>query len=152
MPPAAHIPGRTRRGQVESCPPDKLPLYLQTDEQKENRHQPVIDPVPDVQRADIDTEGRKVGVSKGGVGDQQSERCSRHQDDAARCFVVDNATKGAETNMRILGHRVPRKNSRWRPDQRYYLPTLKRGHPILLMHQRRLVRNRGDHRITMAAL
>jgi hypothetical protein len=53
MPPAAAMPGRMRRGQVESWPSSEFAFDFQSDQQEEHRHQGVVDPVRDVERADI---------------------------------------------------------------------------------------------------
>jgi hypothetical protein len=61
MPPAAAMPGSTRRGHVESWPIQQLTLHLQADEQEEHSHQGIVDPVEDAEAENIGLECAEVG-------------------------------------------------------------------------------------------
>ena len=65
-------------------PVDKFPLNLQPDEQKEHRHQRVIDPVVQGERADLGVIEARIAICERAVGENQRQRSRSHQQDASR--------------------------------------------------------------------
>ena len=51
-----------------------LALDLEADQQEEHRHQPVIDPVRDAERAEIGVQSGEIGVRQRRIGDDQRQQ------------------------------------------------------------------------------
>ena len=87
MPAAAAIIGSRRCRQVDSSPVDELALDLKSDEQEEDRHQPVIDPQMNGHRAELRRQHRPgfgvqcmmISLGQAAIGGDQGQRCGRHQ-------------------------------------------------------------------------
>ena len=83
---------------------EQLALDLEPDQQKEDRHQPVVDPqqqrLLDREFADphrgADAQQHIVGSGQGGVGEHQSERRGQHQHDGACRLVPEQPLQCAE--------------------------------------------------------
>jgi hypothetical protein len=100
MPPAAPMPGRMRR------PGRELPVYelafdLKPDEQEEQRHKGVVDPVKDAQPGDIGSEYAEIGMTERRVGERERSRSRCHENDASGRFAAE---KGAENGWTALSN------------------------------------------------
>ncbi len=93
MPPAAAMPGRMRRGQEDKLPVHQLSLDLQSHQQKENRHQTIVDPMQDAQPGNVDLQDCEIEKSDRRVGCQQGCRRGHHQYDAAGSLAAEELSK-----------------------------------------------------------
>ena len=66
----------------------KLALDLQSDQEKKQRHQSIVDPMEQVEIGDFRVEKSAVGSGKRGVGGNQPERGTRHQRESAGGFSL----------------------------------------------------------------
>ena len=89
-----------------------LPLDLEPDDEEEDRHQEVVDPVVQRHRvvvladleAQLDVEQMEVGLGPGRVRPGQGHQGAGQQDDAARHLRVDEAGEGSAAVV-LVGHR-----------------------------------------------
>jgi hypothetical protein len=80
----------TARPGIE-LPLNHLPLDLEPDQEKEEGHQPVVDPIPQIEAGNARMQSLFVGAAKGGVRHGKRERCAAHEQNAARRFGLDEA-------------------------------------------------------------
>ncbi len=73
---------------------ENLALDLEPDQQEEQRHQPVIDPMQDAEAADFDMQEFAVVAGKRRIGHNQPERGARHEHEAARSLGLGKALEG----------------------------------------------------------
>ncbi|MNV50838.1 hypothetical protein D3C71_1428660 [compost metagenome] len=71
----------------------QLAFDLESDQEKEQGHQPVVDPVQRVEAAERGVQRREIGVGDGRVGDRERQAGGDDQDDAAGGFVPKQASK-----------------------------------------------------------
>ncbi len=83
IPPSAAMQGNARRGPAVEFPDEDFALDLEPDQQEEQRHQPVIDPMQDAEAGDFGMQQLGVVVGESRIGDNQAERGARHEHQAA---------------------------------------------------------------------
>ena len=94
---------------------NKFALNLQPDKQKENRHEPVVDPQMDSHRAKFGRQYRpgfrmdevSVILCKDGIGKKHGQRCGRHQQYSTSRFARQKRAQsrwGAAVKW-VFGHK-----------------------------------------------
>ncbi len=83
---------------------DEFALDLQSDDQEEQRHKPVIDPVADVEAADLGVQHAEIGDAERRVGDHQRVgRCEEQQHAACRAAFEEGMQGRAAGRRPRLG-------------------------------------------------
>ena len=77
MPPSAAIRGSTRRGQRVELTLNHLPLDLEPHQEKEEGHQPVVDPMQEIEAGDVRMQRFSISVPKERIGhcQRRARRC-----------------------------------------------------------------------------
>lgn len=91
-----HPTSRRYAGQDATSPrgefaADHLALDLQANEEKEDRHQTIVDPVLDGEAGDVEIEGVFIEREQGGVRDEQRQHRRDDEQDAGRGFTFEEA-------------------------------------------------------------
>ncbi len=89
-----HAAGRRDPGQRPARPGGELPLEhlaldLEPNQQEEQRHERIVDPVGDAERADFEVQPGKISLGQRRVGDEQRQSGRRHQHDATSGFAAE---------------------------------------------------------------
>jgi hypothetical protein len=81
--------GQDAPGPGGEVPVDHLALDLEADEQKEHRHQGVVDPVQQAERPEIGSERGEIRLGERRVRGEDRGRGGDHQHDAGRGLAVE---------------------------------------------------------------
>jgi len=81
---------------------DHLALDLKADQQKENCHQRIVDPVQNAKAADMGGENVEISRRERRVGDDKRAQRGRHQHQTAGRLVAEEVAKSAPDSAAIV--------------------------------------------------